>query len=382
MPLTVLQVLPALDAGGVERGTLEVGAELVRRGHRSLVLSGGGRMVESLTDAGSEHFACPIGKKSPFIFRWVPFVRRLLLTEQVDVVHLRSRVPAWVVYLAWKSLPPAKRPRLVTTVHGQYSVSRYSQIMTEGETVVAVSNTIRDYILENYSTAAENIRLIHRGVDPAEFPHQFEPGPEWRRTFFEQHNLPSDPANATKSQGSCPQLLTLPGRITRLKGHAAFISLIEKLIGEGRNVHGLIVGGEHPRKKRYGQELRELISATGMDQHITMTGHRSDMKEIYAVSDIVFSLSSKPESFGRTIVEALALGTPVIGYAHGGVGEILNDEFPLGLVPTGDESALLSTVQRLCDQPVVCDLSGYRLAAMLEKTLSVYEELCTQQRAA
>jgi glycosyltransferase involved in cell wall biosynthesis len=381
MTETVLQVLPALDAGGVERGTLEVGAELVRNGYRSLVVSAGGRMVPQLLAEGSEHFECPIGKKSPLILRWVPFMRRLLTGQQVDIVHLRSRIPAWVTYLAWKSLPVAKRPRLITSVHGQYSVSRFSQIMTQGEIVIAVSNTIREYILKNYSTPPDKIRVIHRGVDPAEFPLGHQPSESWKKAFFDQY-----PAAATEnrvasaSQTEPQKLLTLPGRITRLKGHDVFVSMIEQLVNEGRLVHGLIVGGEHPRKKRYGNELRQLISERGLSDHITLTGHRTDMKEIYALSDVVFSLSSKPESFGRTVVEALALGTPVVGYNHGGVGEILANEFSAGLIPVGDSAALLNRTRHLCSAAASPQLDGYRLSTMLQKTLDVYAQLRPQRR--
>ena len=386
MPLTVLQVLPALDAGGVERGTLEVGAELVRQGHRSLVLSEGGRLVDQLLSEGSAHFACPIGKKSPLILGWIPFVRRLILNERVDIIHVRSRIPAWVICLAMKTLPAANRPRLVSTVHGQYSVSRYSRIMTAGEVVIAVSETIRDYILQNYSTPADKIRVIHRGVDPLEFPHGYEPHDAWRAEFFSQCFSEARSVNAEaiarNERPQLPKLLTLPGRITRLKGHDVFVRLIEQLVSEGRSVHGLIVGGEHPRKKRYGEEIRRLIADKGLDKHITLTGHRSDMKEIYAISDIVFSLSSKPESFGRIVVESLSLGTPVVGYNHGGVGEILKDEFPTGLVPLGDESTLLARVQQLCDAPIPARLEGYRLSTMLQKTMAVYGELLAQRKAA
>ena len=142
-PLTVLQVVPELEAGGVERGTLEVARELVRRGHRSLVISNGGRMVEQLQREGSTHIQCPIGRKSPLTLWQFGRMRRLLRDEHVDVVHARSRIPAWVTWLAWKSLPTTQRPHFVTTVHGLYSPNAYSQIMTRGEVVIAVSRTFR-----------------------------------------------------------------------------------------------------------------------------------------------------------------------------------------------------------------------------------------------
>ncbi len=149
-PLTVLQLVPSLVSGGVERGTLEVAAELVRRGHRSLVVSGGGRLVGPLVNAGSEHISCPIGLKSPWTLRHVGTLRKLMVARQVDVVHARSRVPAWIGWLAWKSLPSGHRLRFVTTVHGLHSVNRFSEIMTRGEAVIAVSNSVREYLVSGF----------------------------------------------------------------------------------------------------------------------------------------------------------------------------------------------------------------------------------------
>ena len=134
--LTVLQVLPSLEGGGVERGTLEVAAELVRRGHRSLVISSGGRLVAALEQEGSRHFSWPLGRKSLITLGYILPLRRFMAEQRVDIVHVRSRMPAWVVWLAWRGMDPASRPRLVTTVHGLYSVSRYSAVMTWGERVI------------------------------------------------------------------------------------------------------------------------------------------------------------------------------------------------------------------------------------------------------
>ncbi len=174
--LTVLQLLPSLESGGVERGTLEIANELVRRGHRSLVISSGGRMVEALERAGSEHITWDIGAKSPLTLRFVPRLRRLLAERHIDIVHARSRMPAWIAYLAWRGMNPATRPHFVTTVHGLYSVNRYSAVMTRGERIIAVSNTARDYLLNNYpQVEASRIVVIPRGVDPQEFPYGYRP---------------------------------------------------------------------------------------------------------------------------------------------------------------------------------------------------------------
>lgn len=163
--LTVLQLLPALESGGVERGTLEVAQALVERGHRALVISAGGRLVTPLTALGAEHFEWPIGRKSLTTLRLVRRLRRFLTEQRVDIVHARSRIPAWIAYLAWRRMDPATRPRFVTTVHGLYGVNRYSGIMARGEAVIAVSETTRDYILQNYpDTPAERIHVDRKSV--------------------------------------------------------------------------------------------------------------------------------------------------------------------------------------------------------------------------
>ncbi len=365
-PLTILQILPELNSGGVERGTLEVGAEIVRRGHRSLVVSGGGRMVEHLEQEGSQHFAASVGNKSPLTLRQVGWLRKLIVEQNVDIVHARSRVPAWVAWLAMRKIPEAQRPHFVTTVHGQYSVSRFSEIMTRGDRVIAVSGTIQNYIRGNYpQTPGDRVHTIYRGVDPAEFPHGYQPSDKWIQNLHREW-----PNLAGK------RLLTLPGRITRLKGHVDFLKMLVSLRDSGVDAHGLIVGGVDRRKLRYAAEIKRVVAELGLKDDVTFTGHRSDMKEFYAVSDVVFSLSSKPESFGRTVLEALNLGTPVVGYAHGGVGEILSDVFPAGAVPVGDCDELTDRVTQLLEQrTVVPPVSQYSLAEMLEQTLQLYEEV-------
>ena len=165
--IVVLQVLPALESGGVERGTLEVGRYLVEHGHRSLVMSAGGRLVEQLAAAGSRHFCWPIGEKSLRTLGLVPRLRRFLVEQKVDILHVRSRLPAWIGYLAWRGMNPATRPHLVSTFHGFYSVNSYSAVMTKAEHVIAVSDCIADHVVETYRPLAP-VTTIHRGIDPGQ----------------------------------------------------------------------------------------------------------------------------------------------------------------------------------------------------------------------
>ena len=171
-------------------------------------------------------------------------------------------------------------------------------------------------------------------------------------------------------------MLTLPGRLTRLKGHEDFIGLIRHLVQQGLDVHGLIVGHLDPARRAYIRELQRLVTKQGMEDRITFTGRRDDMREIYAMSDLVLSLSNKPESFGRTVLEPLSMGVPAVGYDHGGVGEILARVNPAGRVPIGDRCALAELVANLLQAPPpVSPCEDFTLDAMLKSTLELYTGL-------
>lgn len=365
--MKVIQILPELNAGGVERGTLEIAAHLVSEGHEAIVISNGGRMVQALEASGARHIAMPVHRKSLVSLLQVRPLRRLLEKERPDILHIRSRMPGWIAYLAWHGMNPKTRPRLVCTVHGFYSVNCYSAIMTKGERVIAVSNSIRDYILRNYpDTPADKIRVIHRGVSPDQFSCDFMPDEEWLKKWQAEH-----PELLGK------QLLLLPGRITRWKGQEDFIRLIAALRTAGANVHGLIVGDTHKKKRAFLNELMELTAKLGLVDSITFLGHRNDLREVMAVSHVVYSLSRDPEAFGRISLEAIGVGRPVIGYDHGGVAEQLAKLFPRGLVSVSDADKLLNTSLDLLyspDRPSKID-APFTLEAMTSATLEVYREL-------
>lgn len=370
--LTVLQLLPALQSGGVERGTLEVAQELTNRGHRALVISAGGRLVAPLAESGAQHFAWPIGKKSLKTLLLVSKLRQFLLEQRVDVIHARSRVPAWIAWLAWRGMDPATRPRFVTTVHGPYSVSAYSAVMMKGERVIAISKMIINYIVRNYPKVSQRkIRLIYRGVDPEQFPSGYAPPTEWMSRWQEEH-----PGLAGK------KILLLPARLTRWKGQTDFIDMLARILESRPDVHGLIVGETHPRKQAFMAELEARSKRGGVSPHLTFISHRSDLREIMAISDIVYSLSREPEAFGRVSLEALSLGKPLIAYDHGGVKEQLAAILPEGAIPVGDvDQAARKTLRWLESPPVVPEHNPFTLQRMLTDTLDVYDELARAPRA-
>ncbi len=365
--MKVLQILPELNSGGVERGTLEIATHLVRAGHEAIVVSNGGRLVEALEKNGARHLALPVHRKRLASLFQVRPLRALLARERPDILHIRSRVPGWIAWLALRKLPAAERPRLVSTVHGFYSVNAYSAIMTRGERVIAVSESIREYVLENFpKTPAERIRVVPRGVELGQYARGFAPSAEWLAKWRSEY-----PELAGKV------VLLLPGRITRLKGHEDFFRLIGALRGGGVDACGLVVGDTHPKKRAYLAELKAKAVELGVGEAVKFTGLRNDLREIMAVSDVVLSLSQQPESFGRTVVESLALGRAFVGYDHGGVGEQLREVFPAGCVRLGDAAGLLAATRRvLGERPAPGAIpEAYTLGAMCRGTEAVYREL-------
>ncbi|MFC4526038.1 glycosyltransferase [Dyella halodurans] len=362
--LTVVQLIPGLDSGGAERSALEIARALVKAGHQSVVISAGGRMVPQLEAEGSRHIVLDVGRKSLSTLMKMGELRRLLRELKPDIVHARSRLPAWMAWWAIKGLKP--KPHFVTTVHGLNSPGRYSAILLRGERVIAVSQTLRDFMLSHYPwLEPARVRVIPRGIDPDAFPYGHRPDDMWRKAFFAEF-----PALA-----GAP-LLTLPGRGTRLKGHHDAVELLSELKRRGIDARLLLLGVIEPGRDAYIEELRQLIRARGLESQVVLTPPRSDVRDIYAISSLVLQLSNKPESFGRTVIEALSLCRPVLGYAHGGVGELLAELYPAGRVPVADRERLVERAAELLRvAPPIPMLQSYRLTDMQQATLALYDEL-------
>jgi glycosyltransferase involved in cell wall biosynthesis len=368
-PLTVVQMLPELESGGVERGTLELAKYLSRNGHRSIVISGGGRLVPQLESEGSEHVLWAIGRKSPLTLRFVPRLRRFLIRQNVDILHLRSRVPAWVGYLAWRSLPEQSRPHLVTTFHGFYSVSKYSAIMTKGERVIAISKTIQEHIQKVYNVPYEKITLIHRGVDT---------------DIFNPSKVSQDRIRTLQSAWGVnvkqKPLIMLPGRVTSWKGHDIFL---RSLSGIKDLSWTAVCVGELDRGSSYVKNLLMLRSKLGLEKRVRFVEYCDDMPAAYLLADIVVSASStQAEAFGRISVEAQAMGRPVIATAHGGSIETVIDRKTGWLVQPNDTESMVEVLREALTDKTRMKQHGengikwvrdnFTVKRMCEKTVSLY----------
>jgi glycosyltransferase involved in cell wall biosynthesis len=372
--LTVVQLLPALESGGVERSTIEISQALVDAGHRAIVVSAGGRLLPALQKTGAEHVALDIGRKSLLTFRHLPALRKLIVREQADIVHARSRLPAWLGWKAVQGITGTQRPHFVTTMHGLNSPGRYSAVMTYGERVICVSDTVRGYLLQHYpQTDADKLRVIPRGIDATQFPRVAHPAPALRSEFAAQY---------PQLAGEGP-LLLLPGRGTRLKGHIDALRLLAGLRRDGSDARLWLPGAREAGREDYIAEMEAEAAKLGIAEATAFTAVTSRIADAYAACDLVLQLSRKPESFGRTVIEALSVGRPVLGWAHGGVGELLAELQPQGAVPPFDEAALLTRANALLTHPPSpLATMPYTLRAMQDATLDLYQELADESERA
>jgi len=360
---TIAQVLPSLNSGGVERGTLEIAEIIVKANYKSIVISNGGRLVKNLEKRGSRHIKLNIGTKSLFVLLSIPKIISIIKRQHIDLIHARSRLPAWIIYLSLKFIPKNKRPHFVTTIHGYNSVSFYSSIMTKGDIVIVVSESLKKFILSNYEIKEEKLKVIHRGIQKNFSIPKDSKYKKWLLKWREELKVSSG-----------LKVLTISGRIAKNKGIEVFIDLIGRLKKNNINIMGLIVG--EAKSKNYLELIKDKIKKNKLHNEIKLLGFRSDIYNIYSVSDIVYAISTSPEAFGRTVIESLKINVPVIGFNHGGVGEQLESIFPEGIVELNNmEELFVKTIFFLEKKPKVKKFSMFTLEEMQNKTVSVYKSL-------
>jgi glycosyltransferase involved in cell wall biosynthesis len=368
----VVQALVSLGIGGSEMVAVEITEFLRAEGHQVTVVAADGPLTERVTNAGAVLLDWPIGRKRLGTLRYIRRLRNWLLENQPDIVHVHSRLPAWICHLAMRKLPENKQPVFITSMHGQYSVSNYSAIMARGDHVIAVSNHIRDYTLKNYLPEdSPQLHTIYGGTSRIEFPYGYKPSADWlQRTYAEFPQLQDK------------RILLLPGRLSRYKGHASFIEILARLQTAYDDIHGVILGRAKPGS-RYIHELEGLARRQGVSDKLTFCGERTDIRDWMAVSNIVFNLcSDPPEAFGRIVPEALSLGVPVIAWNHGGVKEVLREMYPFGAVQADNLAALaFKTGTFLQQTPMIKDCDSFSLQSSMEQTLSLYRSALAYEAA-
>lgn len=358
-----MQVLPELNQGGVERGTVELSRELAKKGHSSVVVSAGGKLADQIIKDGAKHITLDVCSKNPLTAALrVHRLKKMILAEQPDIVHARSRVPAWLCVFALKGL----NIPFVTTVHGFNSVNPYSKVMTSGQRVICPSSAVKEYIIKHYKTPETKIRIVHRGVDLDEF------SPEHLSTRFieefkQQHKLDGSFVASTV------------GRITQLKNFEAFIKAVGICSKTITNIKGLIIGGTRADKQDYFNQLKDLVVQLGLEEKVLFVGSQRQMAEIYALSDVVVACSKKPESFGRTIVEAMAMQAPVVSNACGGALDTIKDGKTGLLFEENSPEKIAECILKAKSMQFTglreYVIENFSLDAMVENELEVYREL-------
>lgn len=358
--MRVVQLLPELNEGGVERGVVELNREFVKKGITSFVISLGGKLENQINIDGGIFIKFDVCSKNIFTaISRINGLKEILKEIKPDIIHVRSRVPAWLVYFANKSL----KIKVVSTVHGFNSVGFYSSIMQKADAVICVSNSIKEYIQKNYQTNESKITVIPRGID---------------LELFNPKNIDLNFINEFKEKYDLKDkfIISSVGRITQLKDYETFIKAINLVKKEIPQLKALIVGGTRSDKEEYLNSLRNLIKELKLEDNIIFTGSQSKIAEIYTLSDVVVSSSKKPESFGRAVAEAIAMNTPVIATNHGGVKDIIIDNVNGFFFEVGGEEELVSDIlksRNLSFDGYNYISNNFSLENMLDKTIVVYK---------
>jgi glycosyltransferase involved in cell wall biosynthesis len=369
----VLQVLPSLVTGGVERGCLDIAAALKAAGARAIVASEGGPMEGELRRYDALHIKLPLSSKNPFVmYLNAGRLAAAIVENGVDILHARSRGPAWSAWLA------ARRSgcHFVTTFHAPYGAEnalkrRYNAVMAGGERVIAISEFVAEHVRATYGVEAERLRVVHRGVDLLRFDPQNVSAERMVKLARSWHLPDGVP------------LVLLPGRLTRWKGHELLLEALPRLAD--LDFRCLLVGSDQGRGA-YRRELEALIASRGLTGRVALCGDCQDMPAAYMLADVVVSASSDPEGFGRIVSEAQAMGRPVVVSNHGGAREqILEGETGFSFPPGDPEALAVALRHALTLAPHERALLGERACArvpglfskdlMCRRTLAIYQEV-------
>ncbi|MBQ8481796.1 MAG: glycosyltransferase family 4 protein [Alphaproteobacteria bacterium] len=376
--LVILQVLPELNQGGVELGTIEIASELQKRGIKNFVASAGGRMEGNLERLKVKHFTLPLKTKNIFKI-WLNSLRlaKIIKENGITIVHARSRAPAWSAYWAAKKCGV----HYMTTFHGTYGLGPrgikkiYNQVMTFGERVIAISNHIKEHIIKNYGTDENKIRLIARCVNMENFDVE-NTSAERMIKFLEENQIPAD-----------KPIITLIGRLTNWKGQKLLINALNKI--KDMDFHCLLIGDDQGRTK-YSDELHDMINQYDMADRYTFIRHVTDVPAAMLVSDVVLSTSVEPEAFGRIAIEGQAMGRLVVASDIGGSKETIIDGVTGKLFKSGDADDLANVIkwalslsneerEKIGAEAVKNVKEHFTKQIMCDKTISVYEELISEK---
>ncbi len=356
--MNVLQILPELNIGGVERGTIDLARYLMANDHKAVVVSGGGRLVRELDIIGARHYRLPVGRKS--LFTMIATVGKLcgiIRRENIDIVHARSRVPAWIAFF---SCLLTKKP-FITTAHGYYKNRFTSGIMGWGRFVIVASNIIARHMIDDFKVPYQKIKMIPRGGEVDKF------------TF-------RDPKKKRKGDFTVGVI----SRITPIKGHTALIKALSVVSRMVPKLRVLIVGEPSPGKKGYKEELELLIRRLGLSRIVEFTGWKKDVPKVLSQLDLLVLPTVTQEAFGRVVIEAQACGVPVVATKVGGIVDLISDDINGLLVQPGDVHGLQEAILKMIRRPELAQRlaadgrknveENFSLGRMAKETVKIYKE--------
>jgi len=356
--MNVLQILPQLNVGGVETGTLDLAAYLVKQGHKAVVVSNGGSLVKELESTGAVHYQLPVHEKSLFtVLRMVPRLAEIITKEEIDIVHARSRVPAWIAYFACRK---TKRV-FITTCHGYYRKHPFSFAMGWGRRVIVLSNVIARHMIEDFGVPHERIKLVPRSVDLEKFRY-------------------ISPDKKRKNEFS----VGIIGRLTPLKGHLHFIKAMAYVARSVPHLKVWVIGDAPRSKEAYKEQVHVLVKRLGLWHCTQFLGNQRDIPAVMANLDLLVLATTAHEAFGRVIIEAQASGVPVIATRVGGVVDIIEDKKTGLLVSPADPAGIAQAAIKIYKDAQFGRLLAenaykkvkekYSIGLMADNTLKVYKE--------
>jgi len=363
--MKIAQILPELNVGGVETGTVDLAKALKKQGDEPYVISNGGALEEELIKAGIPHLKLPVHRKSITSLALIKKLHAFIEQERIDIIHARSRVPAWLAYLAVRRTSCD----FVTTCHGYYSKHFFSRVMGWGKRVIAISHSIGRRMIDDFGVSPDRVTLIHRGVDLSRYPFFARKYDGPKRDSFKIINV---------------------GRITPIKGHQEFIRAVHLFSKRFQNFEAWIVGAADGKNQAYLRELKLMTARLGLESHIKFLGTRRDIPELLQAADLLVLSSKIPEAFGRVLIEAGASGTAVIASRIGGILDIIDDqENGLLFGPENYEEMSLAMERLIRDRSLCKKLAQalrkkveteFTLDQMVEKTRRVYQEVRQQKK--
>ena len=338
----ILQIIPSLESGGVERGTIDIAKSLKKQNFIPIVISSGGILTYDLKEAKITHFELNVKTKNPFtIFFNIKKIENIINENKVDIVHVRSRAPMWSAYYACKKT----QTKLVSTIHGTYSLDFlffknfslkkiYNSMMFKADSIIVVSNYIKNYLLRNYQeNFADQIQIIQRGVDLQYF-NRDKVSKNRIIDLIKKWNLPED-----------KKIIIMPARFTSWKGHEF---LIEALAKVKNDFFCVMVGSDHGHKK-YRKKIEQKIVKENLAGKIRIVGACRDMPATYQLAHFVVAPSVRPEAFGRIAIEAQASSKIIVATKIGGALETIIDEQTGFLIEPFDTESLAKSIDRILE---------------------------------